>query len=84
LLDRHRIEVMPLRPSVPGGHDQIGLREHGEVLHHAKASHLRKLLAQLIESLPVAAEQRIQESPPRSVGERPKDFTALLHTSHDM
>jgi hypothetical protein len=84
LLERHRIEVVPLRPSVPRGRDQIGLRQHREVLHHSEASHLRKLLAQLIERLPVAAEQGIQESSPRRVGERPKDFTVLLHTSYDM
>ena len=80
LLDGHGIEVVPLRPSLPCGDHQIGLREHREVLHHPEASHLGEVLTELIECLPVAAEQAIQKCPPGGVGQRPEDLGSLLHT----
>ena len=75
---------MPLGASVPRGDHEIGLGEYGEVLHHSEAGHPRKLVAQLVERLPVAAEQAVQQRPPARVGERPKDFTTLLHSGHNM
>jgi hypothetical protein len=79
LLDRHRIEVVPLGASVPHGDHQIGLGEYGKVLHHSEAGHLGKLSAQFIERLPVAAEQAVQKCPPGRVGERSKDLAAQVH-----
>ena len=84
LLDGRWIEVVPLRASIPHSDHQIGLCQHSEVFHHSKAGHLRKHLAQLVECLPVAVEQAIQECPSRRVGECPKDFTALFHTIYNM
>jgi hypothetical protein len=84
LLDGRWIEVVPLRASIPRSDHQIGVSQHGEVFHHSEAGHLGKHLAQLVECLPVAVEQAIQECPSGRVSECPKDFTALVHTIYNM
>ena len=72
---------MPLCPSVSGGDDQVRLRQHCEMFHDPEASHFRKLLAQLIERLPVPIEERIQYCPPGWVGECPKYIASCFHDS---
>ena len=80
LLDGHRIEVVPLGASVPRGDHEIGLVMSTErCFITPKRVIPGSSSAQLVECLPVATEQAVQQRPPARVGERSKDFTTRLH-----
>ena len=54
---------------LPAGHDEPGLLEHPQVLHHAEARH-RHALLERAQRLPVLALERVEQAAPRRVGER--------------
>ena len=53
-------------------HDQSGLFELLEVLHHAEACH-REVVLELGEALTITAEQLVKQASPRRVGQRLED-----------
>ena len=49
----------------------LGVLEHPQVLHDAEPGH-REPLLELAERLPVALVQRVEQTPPGRIGERPE------------
>jgi hypothetical protein len=70
--DRDRVEeVQLLAAALARGHEPR-LLQHPQVLHHAEAGHRHPLL-QRAEGLPVPREERVEQPPPRGIGERLED-----------
>ncbi len=61
---------MLLPPDLPG-HDQAGVLEHLQVLHHAEPGHVEAAL-QFAQALPVPLEQAVEDLPPGRVTEGPE------------
>src|SRR3954471_10911560 len=80
LADRHRVEEVELLPAVLAGHDQVGLLEDPQVLHHAVARHLQ-LRLELGQRPPVAGEQQVEQEPARRIGEGLEHPVVVRHAS---
>ena len=75
--DRDGVQEVELLAPAPRGHDEPGLLEHPQVLHHAEARHRQPPLERA-QRLPVLAEELVEQAPPGRVGERPEH---LVHAA---
>jgi hypothetical protein len=74
--DRDRVQEVQLLAPAPPGHDQAGLLELPQVLHHPEAGHGEAPLERG-QRLAVLAEELVEQAPPRGVGQRSE------HRVHD-
>jgi hypothetical protein len=65
--DRHRIQEVQLFPAPPARDHEARVLEDAEVLHHAKARHL-KLGLEVGERAAVTREEPVEQEAPRRVG----------------
>src|SRR6185503_13381741 len=71
LLDRHRIEVAVLLATDAAGHDEPGVLEHAEMLHHPEPRHVaREYGGELVHGLPLVREEPVEDPSPRWIRER--------------
>src|SRR5690606_41200877 len=79
-LDGNRVQVVELlAPHLPG-HDQPGLLEHLEMLHHPETGHLQARF-QLGERPAVSLVEQVEKVPTGRVGECLEDPRSEEHTS---
>src|SRR6185436_9990470 len=71
LLDRYRVEVAVLLATDAPGHDEPGVLEYAEMLHHAESRHVvREGRGDLVHRLPLIREEPVEDPPPRRICER--------------
>ena len=66
--DRDRVQEVELLPPLPRGDDETRLLQHLQVLHDTEARHAEAGL-ECAQRLPVLAEERVEETPARGIGE---------------
>src|SRR3954465_12733230 len=75
LMDRDRIDVMPLLAAVPQRGDEVGRFEDSKVLCH-RLPRYREAGAEFVQRLSVAGMKPVEQRSPRGVGKRLED---LIH-----
>ena len=72
----------PLGAALARGDDEVGLLEHGEVLHHPEAAHpVGEGLADLTDGAAVVLEEQVEHLAPRGVGQSSEDGVLRIHAA---
>ena len=70
---------MELSAPIAAGDHEVRVLEHSQVLHDAKASHLRQRRLELAQRLTVPLPQTIEQPAPMRIGESPEDRLQSFH-----
>ena len=73
------MELLPT--DLAAGHE-VGVVQHGQVLHHAESGHGRQGRAELSERLAVSEEEAVEQEPPTRIGESPEHGVVLSGRDH--
>ena len=80
LANGHGVQIVELHSTQPAAGHEVGVLEHGEVLHHTETRHPRQHRAQLTECQRVAFEETVEQVATPRVGEGSEDV--VVHESY--
>ena len=73
LANGHGVQVVELHATQPAAGHEVGVFQHGEVLHHTEARHAGQDYTQLAERLRVAFEETVEQMAASGVSEGSED-----------
>ena len=80
LANGHGVQVVELHSTQPAAGHEVGVFEHGEVLHHTEARHAGQDHAQFAQCLRVAFEETVEQVAASRIGEGSEDV--VVHGVH--
>lgn len=73
LIERHRVEVMKLFPTMPQNDNEVGPFEQSQMFGHSLSRHV-EVLTECTQGLGIVAVQLIEQSAATGISERLEDF----------